>query len=96
MCLLLVTVAALGGAAKRRQYPANRHQTGYLSKAAKMSEARIHQAHSGRVIPKLSPYYASSVGTPVVHRDLFDQGSRFLITFDRILRIELQSPPLLV
>ncbi len=92
---LIVTVAALGGAAKRSQYPSPNHKSTYLCKAAKMSEAGLHQADSSNSIPDLLPDY----GISVVSRDLrnpLNRVSRFLTASDRILRIELQSPPLLV
>lgn len=95
-CLLMVTVAALGGAAKRSQFPSSNHKTAYLSKASKMSEAGLHPADFCNTLPSLSICNDGSVGLPVISRDVFDQGSRFLTIFSRILRIELQSPPLLV
>jgi len=92
VCLLILTVAALGGAAKRSQYPSENHKSTYLCQAAKMSEAGLHQPVSGIAIPDLP----LSFGMPAVSRDLLNPGLPFLTTPERILRIELQSPPLLV
>ena len=88
--LLIIAVVLLGAAAKRSQFPSANAAPSYLCNAVKMVEVRFHQTETAILVPSPSPQCIASIPVPSSAIP-----PRICIG-EKPLRIELQSPPLLV
>lgn len=88
--LLVIALVLLGAAAKRSQFPSANPATSYLCKAVKMAEVRFHETGAAVLVPSPSPQ--SCLSMPVRNYAM----PADLRIDKKTLRIELQSPPLLV